>query len=521
MGFLSGVRTAAIGLLLSLVLPPGTARSADRPLALDEAVQMALRKNPSLVIERESVAAANAAASGARGAYDPLLGLSGAWSRSTEPVNSAFSGAPAGRFAPETETTGAGASIDQRLPSGGALSLRAQGSRATTDGSFALLSPAYATDLGVELRQPLLRGLAIDPARASIRVARAGQRQADAGLRRTVSETVAAVETAYWGLVAARQGVAVLEDAVRLAEQQLAETRSRVQSGAAPGTELSQPRAELERRRGDLLADREALAQAENRLKLLILSDTDDALWQAALAPTDTATVAAAPLDAGAAQQRALVTRAEIEVARASLERSRATTALARNQVWPALDAVVSYDRFGLAGSANPLGPGGALPANLDGQLGQSFHVLGDGDFDATRVALVLGLPVFNRDARAAAAIARSAERQSEADLARVRNAIRAEVRVAAAAVETAGQRIEAARAGREAAEVQLSAERDRFATGLSTNFLVLTRQNDLSRARLDEIAARTDYQNARTELARATGSLLEERGIDAGATPR
>jgi outer membrane protein TolC len=87
----------------------------------------------------------------------------------------------------------------------------------------------------------------------------------------------------------------------------------------------------------------------------------------------------------------------------------------------------------------------------------------------------------------------------------------------AAAALETGGQRIEAARAGREAAEIQLSAERDRYDAGRSTNFLVLTRQNDLSRARLDEISALTLYRNARTEMARATGSLIEEHGLDVG----
>jgi len=96
-----------------------------------------------------------------------------------------------------------------------------------------------------------------------------------------------------------------------------------------------------------------------------------------------------------------------------------------------------------------------------------------------------------------------------------LRKEIRAEVLDAAAALETAGQRIEAARAAREAAEVQLSSERERYAVGLSTNFLVLTRQNDLSRARLDEISAQTDYHIASTEMARVSGSLLEDRHIE------
>jgi outer membrane protein TolC len=124
-------------------------------------------------------------------------------------------------------------------------------------------------------------------------------------------------------------------------------------------------------------------------------------------------------------------------------------------------------------------------------------------------------LPIGNRAARAGAAIADSAERQAEADLARLRKSIRAEVLDAGAAVETAGQRIEAARSARAAAEVQLESERIRYGSGLSTNFLVLTRQNDLSRARLDEIAAQTDYRRAETALARVTGDLLAERGIE------
>ena len=513
------VKALASVLLLARALQPGFAMGAERPLRLDEAIRMALQRNEGLIIDRESLVSAEASLGGARGAYDPQLELSGGWSRSTEPVNSAFSGAPAGRFAPELKFTEAGAAIRQLLPSGGTLSLRAQGARQTTDGSSALLSPAFSTGMGVELRQPLLRNLSIDASRQGVRAADAGRHQALASLQRSVSETVAAVDRAYWSLVAARQGVSVREDATRLAEQQLGDTQARVESGTTPGTELSQPRAELERRRADLLAQREVLARAQNTIKLLILGDADGAGWLDEIDPTDSVATTVAPVDAEASLRRALATRPELAAARAALERRHTETALARNGVWPALDAVVSYDRFGLAGSRNPVGPASTIPPDMRGDLGTSFDRLGDGDFEATRVALVLGLPIRNRTAHADAAVARSAENQAEADLMRVRKLVRAEVLDAVAALETAGQRIEATRAGREAAEIQLAAERDRYSTGLSTNFLVLTRQNDLSRARLDEISARTDYQIARTELARATGSLIQDRGIDIGTT--
>ncbi len=515
------LRIIALTFLLMPALLASTAMGAEHPLTLDEAIRLALQKNEGLLIERESLAAAKANVSGAKGAYDPVLELDGGWSRSTEPVNSSFSGASGEQIAPEIESAEAGLGIRQLLPTGGSLSLRARGARETTDGIFARLSPAYGTQAGVELRQPLLRDRAIDAARLSVRVAGAGRQQADASLRRTLSETVAAVEQAYWALTAARLGVGVREEAVRLADEQLGETRARVESGAVPETELAQPRAELERRRSELFAARETVARAENTLKLLILEDADEALWQAQIAPAESVAVEAAPVDVAASLQRALSLRPELDAVQAVVDRRRAETAFARDGVWPTLDAVVSYDRFGLAGSRNPAGPNGDLPSNLEGSLGQSFETLGEGDYDAVRVALVLGLPIRNRTARADAAVARHVERQAEADLTRLRKAIRAEVLDAAAALETAGQRIEATRAGREAAEVQLAAEGDRYGTGLSTNFLVLTRQNDLSRARLDEISALTDYRMARSEMARATGSLIEERGINVDETGR
>lgn len=495
------------------------ARGAEHRLALNDAIALALQKNEAILIQRESLAAASAGVTAARGAYDPSLELQGGWSRSTEPVNG--SGASPGPLAPEVESAQTGLAIRQLLPTGGALSLRSRVARDKTDGLLASLSPAYNTYVGLELSHPLLRDRAIDAARLSVRVARAARQGATATLHGTLIETVAAVEQAYWTLVADRLSVGVREQAVRLAEQQLGDTRTRIQSGTTPQTELAQPRAELERRRGELLAARETAARAENTLKLLILGDTDDALWSAPIAPAESVTVEMVPVDVDASLQRALSTRPELVAVKAVVDRRRAETAFARDGSWPALDAVVAYDRYGLAGSRNPVGSGGNPPPLLRGDLGQSFETLGRGDFNAVRVGLVLGLPIGNRAARGSAAAARSVERQAEAELTRVRKTIRAEVLDAAAALETTGQRIEATRSGREAAEVQLAAEEDKYATGLSTNFLVLTRQNDLSRARLDEISALTDYRMARTEMGRATGSLIEDRGINVGGLGR
>lgn len=510
-------RALALGLVLTSALAARVAVGAERPLSLDDAIGMALQKNEDLLIERESLGAATAAVTSAKGAYDPLLEIQGSWQRSKEPVTYLDTGGTAYLVAPENRSSDAGVTLRQLLPTGGALSVRADGARTTTDYALSLLSPQYDTRVGVELRQPLLRDRATDAARLSVRVAKAGRDGATASLRRTVTETVAAVERAYWTLVDSRRDYEVEEEAVRLASEQLEVTRSRVESGDAPRTELAQPRAELERRRGELLASGETRSRAENALKVLILASEADPLWSESLSPVEDA---GAPVDSVNVQDalgRALSNRPELEIANAVIRRRRAETAFAKDGVWPSLDLVVSYDRYGLAGTRSAAATSGTLPPNLDGDLGDAFGSIGDGDYDAARVALVLGLPIGNRTARGNASVARHVERQAEADLARVRKTIRAEVLDAAAALDAARQRIEAARSAREAAEIQLAAERDRYATGLSTNFLILTRQNDLSRARLDENSALTDYRTARAEMARATGSLLERHHIDVG----
>ena len=509
----------SLSLALALGAAPG-ASATDRSMTLDEAVALALENYEGISIERESLVAAEAGMTGAKGAYDPLLDLRGGWLQSRQPVNSAFSGATGGESAPEIEAADAGAALLQLLPTGGAVSVRATASRETTDGAFALLSPAYFTQVGVELRQPLLRDRAVDAARTGLSVTASERDRARASLRRETADSVAAVETAYWRLSGVRLAVAVREEAVRLAEEQLSETRLRIEGGALPENEIAQPRAELERRSGELYESREEVSRADNTLKILILDGTDVDRWSEPIVPADDVRPDVVPVDLTASIDRALASRPELAAAEADLERQRAQSRFARDGVRPVLDLVVSYDRFGMAGSRNPAAaaiPGlpTEVPENLQGGLGRSFATLGDGEFDDVRAAVVFQIPIGNRAARAAEAGARSAERQAQAELARVRKLVLAEVLDAAAALETAGQRIEASRSAREAAEVQLSSEQERYAVGLSTNFLVLTRQNDLSSARLDEIEALIDYRNARTEMARATGMLLAERRIE------
>ncbi len=508
--------------LVALLATPALAE--DHALTLDEALTRALARNYTIAIERDAYAASDHVVRRESGAYDVSFESTGAFAKRTDPVNSLLSGAPAGAVAPELTSFDFDATLTRLLPTGGTLSLVASGGRLRSDDSFSLLAPSYSTSLGLELRQPLLRDRAIDPVRARIRVARREHERSLAGLKRTVADTLAAVDAAYWNLAAAQRALDVRGEAVALAERQLGETRARIQAGTLPDNEEAQPRAELERRKGERLAAQEEATRAENTLKALVLDDGADPLWSSRLVPGDAAETGADAVDVAAALAAAEA-RPEIEEARAALAARMVERRVADDETRPRLDAFASYARRGLAGRLNPnaqavFGVALAVPPALDGALGRSLGTIGDGLYPDVRVGLSLALPIGNRGAQASAALGAVAERQAQAALARARQAVRVEVLNAAAAAETTAERIGAARAARDAAEVQFRSEHDRFDVGMSTNFLVLTRQNDLSRARLDEIQALADHRKALTELARASGRLLEDRHVVATDAP-
>jgi outer membrane protein TolC len=88
------------------------------------------------------------------------------------------------------------------------------------------------------------------------------------------------------------------------------------------------------------------------------------------------------------------------------------------------------------------------------------------------------------------------------------------EVRNAVQALETARQRVLAARRARENAEELLKGERSLFDAGRSTTFILFQRENALTNARNAEIRAETDYNKAIADLQRATSTTFQMNNI-------
>ncbi|MEO5822852.1 MAG: TolC family protein [Vicinamibacteraceae bacterium] len=408
MRLLAIVAAAAVSLL--------PAAAAAQTLTLQDAIASALAKNREIVVERESVVQSREGIARAEAAFDPVVRGETRYRDQTFPVISILSGAQPGDLAPTTRGLSSAASFSRLFGSGASVTASTSLSRDTSNSFLTLISPAWFTSLGVELRQPLLQGRAIDPARRAVRVSRAAVDRSEASLRRVVAETVAAVEQAYWNVIAARRDVSIRESTLALADRQRADATIRVEAQVVPESDLAQFTAEIERRRGDLFAARELAIRAELLLKALILDSADAPQWNTTLALEDPPPPTPAPVDVDAAL-KAAAERPEL----ADLDARKALQAIeldaARDRLKPQLDLVGGYTARGVAGARSdgvrPI-PGLSVEFadELQGALGASLESVALHRFPDVTAGLALTIPLGYRAARADIAAAESATRQ-------------------------------------------------------------------------------------------------------------
>jgi outer membrane protein TolC len=89
-----------------------------------------------------------------------------------------------------------------------------------------------------------------------------------------------------------------------------------------------------------------------------------------------------------------------------------------------------------------------------------------------------------------------------------LRNRIALEVKTAVAELESAKTEVEVANLGVDLAREEVTQARDRFQAGVANNIEVITAQDELSRANDNQIAALYRYNQARADLAHATGQM-------------
>jgi outer membrane protein TolC len=496
------------------------------PLTLADATARALERLPEVAIQRDAIAIAAQGETRAEAAYDSVLRIDSRVRTRTDPNNFILVGAPEGALAPRTNSVQGSVGWSRLFESGATVTATASTSLETTNGLFFLLTPAYFTTVGVEVRQPLLAGRRMDPQRRALKVSALDVSRSRAALEHLVAETVAAVERAYWAVQATADDVRIRERSLALAEAQREDTKIRIDAGIAAEAELAAPQAEIARRRADLVRAHDEAGRADIALRQLVSGTADSPAWSMAFELTDAPPAALAMEPVDALVKDALTQRPELTDIDAAREIAELDTALARERARTQLDLVAAYNLRGLAGRENPdlfvpfPGANVTVPDGLLGGYDDSLQNLATHRFADVYVGISMVLPIGRRAAKADVVVATLAERRTALLRDQIAQRIAAEVRTAAAVLGAARERLDAATALESASTDLLAAEQARFETGQSSNFFVLTRQTELAQASLTLTAARIEVARASTELLRATGRLLERRGIALDAPP-
>lgn len=489
-----------------------------RLLALQEAIAQALQNNLDIEQFRQSVRIAEFNLFSLRGYYDYTSAASIGFRNSITPQSRTLSG---------SGTTGSLSNkalfynfntSKQFEQTGGNLLVEFNNSRSRTSDIFAQLNPAYNTNLTFTFTQPLLRNFSLDASRRSIQVAKKSLDLSDSQFRQRVIEIINQVQRAYWDLVYAILNEEIARDSVDLARTQLDNNRKMVEAGTLAPIELRSTEAQLETAKGNVIVALQGITTAENSLKILLLKDPDDKLWSSEISPTDQPLKDVVAFDLDESTRLALKNRPELEQMRLQTEQKEIDIKFYKNQLKPQLDFIGSYTNTGLAGTPSQavvVGGGSLVLERFQGGYFQSLKNLFGQDFRTYQVGVSLSFPWRNRTAKANLGRSLAEQRQLDARQRQLVETVQVDVRNALQAVVASKQRYEAARAGELAAEAQYNGEQERYRAGLSTNFVVLQRQTDLSVARGTAVRALTDYNKALADLQRVTGMTLTSNNVE------
>ena len=492
------------------VAAPAKPAEGTLSLGLADAYAMALERNLDLQVGRYDLARAQAEILRSVGIFDPKLdlGVDGDYTKS--PAATQLAGAAV----TESRNTRFRIGLSELLPSGTSFSLTNRFVRQETNSTFFFLNPSWSSDLSLQITQPLLRGFGTTVNRAGLVIARNSREQTATAFVISVVQTVQQVENAYWDLVAARKAVEVKEQSLELAKKLLGETKERVRVGTSAPIDLVQSEAAVASRRQELIAARNAAADAEDALKSVLGFD-EPAEWTASIRTTDDLAIEPIRPDLDTAIRTALDRRPEIHQQMLAIEAAKLNVAVAKNDTMPRLDLSGSYGFSGLGGDLTIRNPDtGEVVGTLPGGFDDAFEQLRNFDFPHWTLGVTFSVPLGNNDAKARLAQRRFEFEKALTRLQALKQKVILEVRRAVRGLEDSAASIDASVASTKLAERNVDAEHTKFKNGLSTNFQVLQIQDDLAAAQLTELKSRVAYRRSLVAYQVATGTLLEAHGI-------
>jgi len=531
---------------------PGIVGVTESPfvgISLQDAVGMALLKNPNLAVSASNTRIARYRVVQAKANFDLHLQVEPSSSFSVMPPENIFFAGPGiggygyTCFSPildqdfSCSTSGPGyivqhqysfqSGVQGQTVNGAQYAASIAQTRTYNNVIINTFNPYYQAVLNLSVTQPLLKNLGMNAAKRQLKLSLVDADSSKAQALVDASNTIAQVQDAYWDLVAAWRNVAIQEEALKEAVEQQRSVVRLAQRGAAAPITATESQTQVSNFQSQVFSALQNVSQLQNQLKGLIVARADDPIWRANLVPSSPVQELPSPADlafvvALAEQQRPEVRQVEDQKREADIDR-----AYAKNQALPQADLVVQYFSNGFAGIPQPVPSFEADACNLptnscptpppqsQGNMTKAFHNMWTAAYPEFNIALLFTIPLENNTARGLKQIANQEEEQAAITRQGLDQRIESEARNALQTYQSALSRLSSAGVARSAAESVYASEVRKFHRGESTTFLVLQRQVELAQARGQELQAQTDLNKAVVELQRVEGTILTDNGVN------
>jgi outer membrane protein TolC len=496
-------------------------------LSLNRAVELAVERNPALVVEKIRLEQAREKIQEEKGFYDPLLNLQTSIGRRDNVVASRFF--PAGFYVDDEQ--GYGVNLEAKTYTGGRFSLGLDYKKLASSSNTQTLSPQYSANFAFTFTHALLRDFGWGVNMTRIRVAEKGEAIAASNLSQRVAQLIRQVEEVYWSLVFLLDDLELKKKSLEIAKELLRRNQDLLRAGRVAPVSVTEALAGVAAREEGVITAESEVKKFEDRLKLLLHLDMD----KVRPALSDRPEREALLFDMEKSFERALKERPEIGALETELEQRELEQKFAANQTLPRLDLTAQYGMSGISGKPNPtcVDPTSIICVPVGNNVNDSIFAgqtrakdafdrfFTRSPFDNWSVQVKLQIPLWNRTAKAQLSEANLRLAETKTRLRVVRDQIAVEVRDAIRDTLTAWKRMEASRQTVRFLEEQLDGIRRRFEAGLTTSYDVLQVLDDLDKARSSENRAVMDYNVGQSKIRLAEGSLLEKYNVEVKKPPR
>ena len=452
-----------------------------RPLSLEEAVRVSLENNLGLQVMALRSEASEFDVSGAKAKFHPVFGIEGL-ANETKRSNS-------NPLRPDefTENQEAQAILRQEVPTGGQVSVGVgyarefknefnevvSGQNAGTGQN--LESESELGGLGIEIRQPLLKGGRIFVARREILDAEYDNAIRRAQLRAEILNVTAETKTAYYKVIQALRQIEVIEQALIRDAQLVRASDALFEAGRVSKVDLYSAEISLSNDQARLATARADLEIVQNDLRKVVGLPVN-----VELEVTDR-TISFEPLkiELDSWIERALESRPEMAVKRSRLEKAELAVRVSKNSTLPTLD--------------------------LRGGFQPGF------DWESWNWNAGVGFEYAIGNVAAESRLGRSRAQHAEArqEYRREKRAIELEVRALEIRLREGIDRLKSLILQVENARAKGEIARGRFEMGLASNFDITDADSELVRSESLLLAALVEYASNRALMEASIGGPL------------